>query len=180
MQVAILDEAGGRLGERRVGEVACAGDAVSPGYWGDDEATRTVFHDGWVHTGDLGYLSGGQLYLVGRKKDVLIVHGQKYAPQAVEWAAEEVEGVRRGRSAAFAVPNADTGTEDVVIACESTLPPDQHADLVRTIAARILEQTGLKVAAHIFPAGIAPKTSSGKIMRGAAREMFLQWRAGAR
>lgn len=178
MEIDILDDDGRILGERQVGEVACRGPAVSPGYFADDDATRAVFRDGRAMTGDLGYLAGGRLHVVGRKKEILIVHGQKYSPQSVEWAAESVDGIRRGRSAAFAVPNQDTGTEDVVIACESTLPPDQHGEVVRRVAARVLEETGLKVAAHIFPAGIAPKTSSGKIMRGAAREMFLQWRAG--
>lgn len=178
MQIDILDDEGRILGERQVGEVACSGPAVSPGYFADDDATRAVFRDGRAMTGDLGYLAGGRLHLVGRKKEVLIVHGQKYAPQAVEWAAETVDGVRRGRSAAFSVPNPDTGTEDVVIACESNLPPDRHPELVRQVAARVLEETGLKVSPYMFPGGIAPKTSSGKIMRGAAREMFLQWRAG--
>ena len=178
MQVRVIDEAGAELPERRVGEVVVSGAAVSPGYFEDDEATRATFRDGWLYTGDLGYLAGGHLYLVGRRKDVLIVHGQKFAPQAVEWAAEKVEGVRVGRSAAFSVPDPAEGSERVIVACESKVPPERHGELARAIAARALEETGLRVEACIVPPGTVPKTTSGKIQRSAARALFLRMTGG--
>jgi fatty-acyl-CoA synthase len=175
MQVEILDEEGRAVEERRLGEITCRGPSVSPGYFGDDEATRASFRDGRILTGDLGYMANGQLHVVGRRKDVLVVHGQKYPPQAVEWAAESVEGVRRGRAAAFSVPDPDKGTEEVIVACESNLPAEQHPDMLWRVVTRVLEETGLRVKAHVFPAGIVPKTSSGKIKRQDARAMFLDW-----
>ena len=178
MRIRVLDEAGGELPDRRVGEVVVASPSVSPGYHGDDRATRATFRDGWLHTGDLGYLADGHLYLVGRRKDVLIIHGQKFAPQAVEWAAEKVEGVRAGRTAAFSVPDAAEGSERVIVACECLVPPEQHAELARAIAARTLDETGLRVEAWIVPRGTVPKTTSGKIQRSVARALFLR-RGGA-
>ena len=83
------------------------------GYYRNDELTAETIRDGWLYTGDLGYMSDGELFVCGRVKDVIIVHGRKYHPQDLEWAVGELAGIRRGRVAAFAT--SEHGASDRVV-----------------------------------------------------------------
>src|SRR5262249_23964680 len=128
-EIGIFAEDGTRLGERVVGEIRFRGPSVAGGYFRDPELTRDGFGpDGWLRTGDLGYLADGELYITGRSKDILIVHGRNYYPQAIEWPVEEVPGIRKGNVVAFSVPGADT--EEVVIVAETAeLDPEKRRAL---------------------------------------------------
>src|SRR5262249_19285642 len=96
-EIGIFDDDGRRLGEREVGEIRFRGPSVAGGYFRNPEATRQTFGaDGWLRTGDLGYVAGGDLYISGRSKDLIIVHGRNYYPQGIEWQVEEVPGIRKG------------------------------------------------------------------------------------
>ena len=88
------------------------------GYYNRPDLSSKAFHDGWYLTGDLGYIAKGEVYITGRKKDLIIVGGKNIYPQDLETLASEVNGVHPGRVVAFGIPNEATGTEDVVIIAE--------------------------------------------------------------
>ena len=104
--IRIVGEDGRALADREVGEIALAGPSVMLGYYKQDALTAQTIRDGWLHTGDLGYLSDGELFVCGRAKDIIIVNGRKYHPQDLEWAVDDLagraprprRGVRRDRT----------------------------------------------------------------------------------
>jgi fatty-acyl-CoA synthase len=170
-ELAILDPEGARLPERQVGEIVVRGPSVSRGYYQNPEANAEAFPgDGFLHTGDLGYLAEGELFICGRSKDLIIVRGANFHPQDLEWAVSELEGVRRGNVVAFSTQLG--GDERLVLAVECG---SADAEAVRArVAARINEAFGL--APHevvCVTLGSLPKTSSGKVQRRKTRELYL-------
>lgn len=171
----VRGEDGRWLGEGEEGELVFEGPSVTAGYWRNPEATAAVFEGGRVRTGDLGYILDGEVYVTGRLKDLVIVRGRNIHPQAVEWAAAEVEGVRKGNVVAFARPGA--AGEELVVVAETRAEPD--ADLGPRVRAAVREATGVDPAEVAFvPRGSLPKTSSGKLQRRLTRELFLAGRLG--
>jgi acyl-CoA synthetase (AMP-forming)/AMP-acid ligase II len=154
------------------------------GYYKRPDLTGKAFLDGWYLTGDLGYLADGELFVTGRKKDLIIVGGKNIYPQDLERLAGEVEGVHPGRVVAFGVFNEQSGTEDVVIIAEGEFE-DQGTDLTikeqlesERIAGEIRQRVtrGSDIALrHVAVVGRnwLVKTSSGKIARAAIREKYL-------
>ncbi len=176
----ILGQDGQDRAEREVGEVVLRGPSVMRGYWEDAETTASTLRDGWLHTGDLGYLAGGHLHICGRTKDLLISNGRNYHPQDLEMQAGEVEGVRRGNVVAFAVQSTAGGQERIVVAAETRAPDSEWRRLARAVEERILAHLGLKVdEVVLLPPGALPKTSSGKLQRSRTREIFVSGRLGA-
>jgi fatty-acyl-CoA synthase len=169
-EVAAFDEDGRRLGDRQVGELRVRGPSIARGYYKDPESSRETFGGGWLYTGDLGYLVDGNIYVTGRKKDLIIINGRNYDPQCIEWLADDVPEVRTGSTVAFSVPG--VASEALVVIAESRT---QHADvLTETIKQRINEQLQLIASdVVIAPPGALPKTSSGKIQRQKARQQYL-------
>jgi fatty-acyl-CoA synthase len=184
-QVKIVDQQHHDLGDRRVGEIAIKSDCMLTGYYHRPDISNKAFYAGWYLTGDLGYLANGEVYVTGRKKDLIIVGGKNIYPQDLEALAGEVAGVHPGRVCAFGVPNDVAGTEDVVIIAEvdglhkeqefdefSDSPEmDLIADEIRTRVTR-----GSDIALRfvkLVGRGWLIKTSSGKIARNANRERFL-------
>jgi fatty-acyl-CoA synthase len=174
-QVSILGADGKRLPERQVGEVFVEGPSVADGYWQDVEATERVFVDGGVKTGDLGYLSHGELHVVGRLKDTIIVRGRNYDPTPIEVAAGRVDGVRTGNVAAFSTEG--DLTERLVVAAEYR---EGDPDTIETeIIRAVRRDVGLTVSEVVLiEAGSLPKTTSGKLQRSAARDQYLEGRLG--
>jgi fatty-acyl-CoA synthase len=172
-EIGVFGDDGRRLGEREIGEIRFRGPSVAGGYFRNPEATRAAFGaDGWLRTGDLGYLAGGELYISGRKKDILIIHGRNYYPQAIEWLAEDVEGVRKGNVVAFSVPGADT--EEVVIVAETTATPEARPAIATKVRIHLNQALSLAVAdVVLIGVGELPKTSSGKVQRRKTREQYL-------
>ena len=169
-RVSILGPDGERLAERRVGEVFVEGPSVTDGYWDDPEATDQVFVDGGVKTGDLGYLSEGELHVVGRLKDTIIVRGRNFDPTPIEIAAGRVDGVRTGNVVAFSVPG--DLTERIVLAAEYR--DGDPATLEAAIVRAVQREVALTVSEVVLiEAGSLPKTTSGKLQRSAAREQYL-------
>jgi fatty-acyl-CoA synthase len=159
------------LPERQVGEVLLQGPSTMKGYYRDEVLTGQVLRGGWLRTGDLGYLADGDLFVCGRKKDMIIVHGRNYYPQDLEWAAGEVEGTHRGNVVAFGVSSTD-GSEQVVIVAEC-LEPQEEGTLAARISRRIQETSGLTVNdVVIVPRGTLPKTSSGKVQRARVKSRY--------
>lgn len=171
----ILDARGKDLPERHIGEIAIQSNCLLTGYYNRPDLTEKTFLDGWYLTGDLGYLSGEELYITGRKKDLIIVGGKNIHPQDLERLAGEVPGVYPGRVAAFGVFNQQTGTEDVVIVAEVD---DEDPEVQQTIANEIRTRVtrGSDVAlryVEIVERNWLQKTSSGKVARGANRKKYL-------
>jgi acyl-CoA synthetase (AMP-forming)/AMP-acid ligase II len=174
-QVKIVDEHGATLSDRLVGEIAVKSNCMLTGYYHRQDATRKAFLGEWYLTGDYGYLVDGELFINGRKKDLIIVGGKNIYPQDLELLAYEVEGVHAGRASAFGVFNDQNGTEDVVMVVEvdSDDPVErlQISDAIRAVVTR-----GSSVAlryVHVVGKHWLVKTSSGKTARSANRDKFI-------
>ena len=174
-EVGIFDDAGKRLGDRRIGEIWVKGPSIASGYYLDLENTEKVFGGGWLRTGDLGYLANGNVYITGRKKDLIIINGRNYDPQRIEWLADEMPEVRKGSSVAFSVPGA--ASEELIIAVESRTQNPQA--LTEALKAKVNEHMQLLVAdVSINPVGSLPKTSSGKLQRAKTRAQYIDGSIG--
>ncbi|MCD4673957.1 MAG: AMP-binding protein [Anaerolineaceae bacterium] len=139
------------------------------------DITEEAFIDGWFLTGDYGYIADGEVYISGRKKDLIIVGGKNIYPQDIEELVNAVPGVHPGRVVAFGIFNEEAGTEDVAVVAEVDVDDpaerEQIADTVRKVVAR-----GSAVVLryiHLVDSYWLVKTSSGKIARSANREKFL-------
>jgi fatty-acyl-CoA synthase len=150
------------------GRILVRGPSVMRGYFGNEEATRAVLQDGWLDTGDLGFIEDGELFVSGRAKDVIVLRGANHTPQEFEDALEGLEGVRPGCAAAVALLT-DAG-EELAMLVERD---GEKAGLAEIISARIVERTGIKPqAVHLLAPGTLPRTSSGKLRRAeAARQL---------
>jgi fatty-acyl-CoA synthase len=157
----------GVVPERTVGEIQARGPALMSGYIG--APSGDPFVDGWLRTGDLGYIADGHLHVTGRIKDLIIVLGQNYAPEDVEWAACRVSGVRAGRAVAFGRP----GTEGELVVAIEAQPGADPEQLKAQVTAAVLAQVGLTPReVLVLPQGSIPKTTSGKLQRSAVREAY--------
>lgn len=179
-----------------VGPVRISGPGLMTGYLHQPERTAAVLADGWLDTGDLGFLHEGELFLTGRVKDILVLRGQNHAPHELEQAVDAVEGVRVGCAAAVSWRPEDAEVERLVVFVEVREAPDGNTgsalleagppDRLRPVpgmgaladrcAAAILAATGLDPdAVVLLPPGTLPRTSSGKIRRS---EALRRWLAG--
>jgi fatty-acyl-CoA synthase len=171
-EIAIVSPSGERLSDGNVGEIVFRGPSVTQGYCDNPEATRQTYRNGWLHTGDLGFMCEGELFVAGRSKDMIIMNGRNYFPQDVEWAVETVNGIRQGCVVAFGIQN--MGTEKLVVVAEtrhrSSLP-----DLECEVREAILSAVGIHLAEAVFiPAGTLPKTTSGKVQRQKTKIAYQQ------
>lgn len=180
--VEIRDEQRRPLPERRVGTIWVRSTYLFARYHRDPEATAAALVGGWLNTGDRGYLHDGHLFFVARDKDLIVVGGEKYAPQDVESAINAVDGVREGCVAAFGVLNEARGTEDLAAVVETKeADPVALERLREAIRAAVLRATGLGLR-HVLlvPPGGIEKTSSGKLARRATRLRYAAaWQAPA-
>jgi acyl-CoA synthetase (AMP-forming)/AMP-acid ligase II len=168
----IVDSEGNTLPDRTLGEILLRGPSVMQDYFEDGEATAATLRDEWLHTGDLGYLADGNLYVCGRGKDVVIIYGRKYHPQDIEWEVEQVQGIRRGCVVAFGVEHSALHRDRVVIVAETRLSHEHHEQLKKSIRARIHRELTITPHVLLVPPHTVPKTSSGKLQRARARELF--------
>ncbi len=159
------------LPERHVGELLLRGTSVTPGYYKRPDATAAMFVDGWLCTGDLGYMLDNELVLCGRIKDVIIVGGRNVFPEDIERAVGPLEGVRAGNVIAFGVEGYK-GKETVVVVAE--VRTEDTAAVRAAIHHRTIEVCGLPPRdIMLVKAGTLPKTSSGKLQRAKCRELYL-------
>jgi acyl-CoA synthetase (AMP-forming)/AMP-acid ligase II len=174
-EIAILDRHDNHCEPRRVGEIALRGPSMMKEYYNNPEATRTAIKNGWLHTGDLGYLFDNELFVCGRVKDLVIIAGRNYYPSDIESVVSTVPGVRRGRVVAFGLSAAQrTGTEAVVVCAETKVKESEQEALAARIRSRVLEALGLKVDEIVqLGRGSLPRTSSGKLQRNKTRELYL-------
>lgn len=174
MEIEIRDESGNGLGERQVGKVWCRGSSVMTGYFRDEEATNACLgEDGWLDTGDMGYLSDGYIYIVGRAKDMIIINGKNHWPQDIEWAVEQLPGFKAGDIAAFSITTqGGEETPAVLVQCR-TSDLSERAKLRELIRERVRAITGINCVIELVPPRSLPRTSSGKLSRAKARNLYL-------
>ncbi len=174
LEVRIVDEHGREAGEREHGRLQFRGPSATGGYYRNAEATRKLFDGDWVETGDLAYVADGEVFPAGRAKDLIIKGGRNIIPTEIEEAVTGIPGVRRGCVAVVGVHDPKTGTERVVVIAETALKgTDERAALSKAIAEAatpLLEGPPDEVV--LAAPRTVPKTPSGKIRRGAARELY--------
>ncbi|HSF31108.1 MAG TPA: AMP-binding protein [Candidatus Tectomicrobia bacterium] len=179
VQLRVIDAECKDLPERQVGEYAIQSDCMLSEYYKRPDITAQAMCDGWYLTGDYGYVAEGELYVSGRKKDLIIVGGNNIYPQDLEFIADNVEGVHPGRTVAFGVENEALGTEEVVVIVEA-----DHGQKSESVAERVrlaIAKQSDCVARTVYvvqPTWLI-KTSSGKISRTRCKEKFLQETRGS-
>jgi fatty-acyl-CoA synthase len=167
----VVDEDGGALPERYVGDIELRSTSLMDGYFEEPGATSAAFRDGWLRTGDVGYLAADELYIVGRRKDLVIVGGRNIAPQDVERVVDRLADVRPGCTVAFGV-RGEAGTEELVVVVEVRGAVDGLCGRVARVCRETLDVIPRHVA--VAEAGQVSKTSSGKLQRHRARALFLR------
>ncbi|RXR30535.1 fatty acyl-AMP ligase [Sphingobium fluviale] len=174
MIVEIREEDGTPLAEGQIGKVWTTGPSLMVGYFRDEAATQACMADGWLDTGDMGYMSGGYLYIVGRAKDMIIINGKNHWPQDIEWAVEQLPGFKQGDIAAFAITTPGGEEAPAVLVHCRTSDTEERAKLRNQIRDRVRAITGMNCVVELIPPRTLPRTSSGKLSRSKARTLYLE------
>ena len=174
-EIRIVDEAGVVLPPRQVGRIEFRGPSATRGYYRNEEATARLIRDGWLDSGDLGYLADGDIVLTGRLKDTIIRGGRNLYPYELEEAVGGLPGIRRGCVAVFGAAAAGEGTEKLVVVAECREGDEAvRAELVRRINGQAVDLLGTPPDDVVLaPSHAVLKTSSGKIRRAATRDAYL-------
>ena len=172
-EIRIVDNDGEILPDLRLGRVLVKGPSLMHGYLNDQESTdRVMLENGWLDTGDLGYLFEQNLYLTGRRKDIIIVNGRNIRAQDLEEIAEGMDGIRMGESSAFDIET-DDGRQIVVLVVECRLTESTaRQSLVKHLQRKVYEGFGIYCYVDLVAPHTLPRTSSGKLSRVAARKGF--------
>jgi len=172
--VEIRDERGNVLGARAVGRIFVNTPSLMNGYYHNAEATAAVVgQDGFLDTGDMGYWLDGEIVITGRAKDLILHNGRNIWPQDIEWAAEQIEPLRSGDVAAFAVEN-DEGVDEVTVLVQCRLQDAAGMEALRhEVSAVIHRSAGVECRVVMVPPKSLPFTSSGKLSRAAAKQKYL-------
>ena len=180
-EVRIVDEAGLELGDRREGRLEFRGPSATSGYFNNESKTRELIHDGWLDSGDRAYMAGGDVCITGRIKDIIIRAGRHLYPQEIEEAVAGIPGIRKGGVAVFSVSDPSAGTERVVVLAETReVDPVAKAKLQAAAHEVVTDTAGTPPDEIILaPPHSVPKTSSGKIRRSAAKDLYSRGRIGA-
>lgn len=174
MEIEIRDSDGRVLADRGIGKVFVRGQSVMHSYFRDIESTKAVLSDdGWLDTGDMGYMSKGYIFIVGRAKDMIIINGRNHWPQDIEWAVEQLPGFKSGDIAAFAItgPSGEE-TPAVLVHCRVS-DAAERGRLRDEIRERVRAITGITPVVELVPPRTLPRTSSGKLSRTKARNLYL-------
>lgn len=186
-EIRIVDENGQLLGERQVGLLQFRGPSSMQGYYRNPEATSAVYQNGWWNSGDLAYIANGEVFITGRKKDVIIKAGRNIYPEELEDITGQVKGIRKGCVVAFGATDPVLATEKVVIVAETAESNRAVRDrMIAEVIHKVVEITEIPPDHVVLvPPRIIPKTSSGKLRRSSCRDMYLkgelnkpQWSAG--
>lgn len=171
-RVRVVDGQGAPVGERVAGRIEVAGRSAMRGYWRDPEHTAAALDEGWIRTGDVGFLDRGDVFVSGRDKDVIILRGRHFFPEEIEAIVRELPGVRTGGVVAFGVVDPSGGPERVVVVVEASSDAD-FAKLSREVKAHVADRLDLLVHAVVqAPLRAIPRTTSGKPRRGEARQRW--------
>lgn len=182
-EVRIVDEEGREVPDRVVGRLVFRGPSAMAGYFRNPQATAAIsLPGGWLDSGDLAYRAGGEFFIAGRRKDLIIKAGRNLVPQEIEEVVGEIEGVRKGCVVAFGLSEPELGTEKLVVVAETRIRERSRLlDLEREIVQRVSAALGIPPDRVVLaPPRSVPKTPSGKLQRAATRELFLSGRLGER
>ncbi len=175
-EVRITDDDSRELPERHVGTLQFRGPSSMQGYYNNSRATKAVLHDGWIDSGDLAYQAEGEIYITGRRKDLIIKAGRNLYPAEIEELVGEIAGVRQGCVTAFSVSDAGHGTEQLVVVAETREKnASDRSEIIKKInealtsALDVVPDRVVLVSPHMVP-----KTSSGKLQRAACKNLYLQ------
>jgi acyl-CoA synthetase (AMP-forming)/AMP-acid ligase II len=174
-EVRVVNDDGEILGERSVGEIMLKSNSMFTEYYRRPEMTKNAFRDGWFFTRDMGYIAEGELYVLGRKDDLIIVGGRNIYPQDIEEIVNQVPGVYQGRAAAFGVDDERLGTSSIALVCELRGDPDekQQRQIESEIRRSVVADLDVALAdVRFVPRGWIVKTSNGKIARKDNREKY--------
>jgi len=174
----VVDDRGREVPEGQVGEILVQGPSLMDGYFRNEQASAGVLVDGWLRTGDLGFVQASRLFVTGRAKELIIKGGRNFHPYDIERVAAEVDGVRLGAVAAFGRPNEDTGTDDIVVIIEaSQTNEDRRARIMSDVRGELLAVLGVKPdEVRVCAVGAVPRTTSGKIRRAECARIFSRER----
>ncbi|TNE31132.1 MAG: fatty acyl-AMP ligase [Alphaproteobacteria bacterium] len=173
MEVEIRGEDGSVRGDHQIGKVWCRGPSVMHSYFRNPEATEDCLVDGWLDTGDMGYLGDGYLFIVGRAKDMIIINGKNLWPQDIEWAVEQLPGFNHGDIAAFSIETENGEEAPAVLVHCRVSDPEERVHLRDLIADKVRSVTGLSGVVELVPPRTLPRTSSGKLSRAKAKKLYL-------
>ncbi len=173
MDVEIRGETGAIKADHQIGKVWCRGPSVMHSYFRNPEATAECLVNGWLDTGDMGYMHEGYLFIVGRAKDMIIINGKNHWPQDIEWAVEQLPGFNHGDIAAFAVETENGEEAPAVLVHCRVSDPAERLRLRDEIRDKVRAITGMNCVVELVPPRTLPRTSSGKLSRAKARKMYL-------
>ena len=173
-EMVVRNEMGSTLRDREIGHIFVKGPSLMSGYYHNAQATDAVIAaDGFLATGDMGYLLDGEIVITGRAKDLILHNGRNIWPQDIEWAAEQVEPLKSGDVAAFAVEG-DDGDDDVVVLVQCRVTTDAEIEkLRREVSAVVHHSAGVECAVVLVPPKSLPFTSSGKLSRAGAKQKYV-------
>ena len=172
--VRIVDDAGHEVGERYEGMLEFRGPSMTKGYFRNEAKTRELFNDGWIKSGDRAYIAGGDIHITGRVKDIIIRAGRNTYPQEIEEGVSAIPGIRKGGVAAFGSPDPQNGTERLIVMAETKeTNPEARAKLIAAAHEVVTAVAGSPADDIVLvpPRGV-PKTSSGKVRRSSAKELY--------
>lgn len=173
-EIEIRDEGDTVLPDRQVGRVFLRGVSVMREYFNDPETTRAVLSpEGWLDTGDMGYMKDDCIYIVGRAKDMIIVNGRNHWPQDIEWAAEQVEGIKKGDAAAISIPGDNAEEIPLILVQCRVSDPAERMRLSDELKKKVQAETSINCLVELVPPKSLPRTSSGKLSRTKARNEYL-------
>jgi acyl-CoA synthetase (AMP-forming)/AMP-acid ligase II len=169
-EVAVLRGDGTFGGDRDTGEILVRGDSLFTGYRGLPEATKSAFHEGWYRTGDLGYLADGEVFVLERLDDVMVLGGRNVRPHDIERVVRGVLGDLGNVAVAFSVRDERVGTEAAIVMCElRDLEATDPAPLRRAIRAAVQAELDVAIGdVQFVPRNSIPRTTSGKVARRAS------------
>ncbi len=179
LDLCVISPDGSVLPDRAVGEICVRGTSLMQGYFRDPKANAEAIKDGWYHTGDRGYLVDGELYVLGRIKELLIVRGRNYYPHDVEAVIEEHAQVRQGYAVVFGINNPEQGTDDVIAVIETKAAPEEHVAIAQQLQQSLLQTFGFTARDIVFVRhGSIPRTTSGKRQRVLSQEWYQAGKFG--
>ncbi len=175
-EIRIVDEENRELPDRNVGTLQFSGPSSMMGYYHNRVATEAIFRDGWWDSGDYAYIAEGDVYITGRKKDIIIKAGRNIYPQELEEVTAQVSGIRKGCVVAFGINDPHRGTEKLVIVAETHETDSKSRD---NLSAQIIEKISVVLGmppdeVFLVAPRTIPKTSSGKLQRSLCKSLYLQ------
>lgn len=173
-RIEIRNEAEEPLQEREVGHICISGPSLMSGYFRDVDSQQQIQATGWMDTGDLGYLLDGNLYVTGRKKDLIIIRGRNIWPQDIEYVAESEPEIRSGDAIAFVTTQEHGDGAKIILQIQCRVSSDERREqIIHSLSARIQSEFGVAVDIQLLPPHSIPRTSSGKPARAEAKKRYL-------